>query len=518
MKQLPFIVFIIQLVATTGLVYGVYAPENVASPDTQWDFTYDSAGNRLSGQGSSVKFDLCGKPNVITNADNSTETFKYATGCRRYLRVHKEGSKTSKTFYLAGGAVEYRIDDSGAATSTVYIRNGNYSPVAQVGISAANSPSYTYYLRDSLKSPLAIVDDEGNVQQRSRYDAWGVSVGSSGPGVAQDDEHRGFTGHESIASANLIHMNARLQDPRLGQFISPDPIIMGMGTPSLNRYAYTHNNPLKYADITGLFPVDVELGGIGAARSGARSGARSHLPEPAANPGTIGRVRTSDPNLRPRHGTRAESEGMTPHLTELEPFFLQRLEGGAVRRARHISLGAASVHGGAYLALYQAGYLPKELNEIMARLFLSSVEQTRKLFGFNNFKENGFWAFATYFGPNLGVEFAQSSNVGRNVAIATLKTVFEFSGSELSRQDRKYAALLTSDLGKLAVDLGFAYGMGGTDEFLHTLMTSGIYRGGKIMASAIDTEGKIGIDLELFSNSVGAMMSTTVQALTNIAP
>ncbi len=55
-------------------------------------------------------------------------------------------------------------------------------------------------------------------------------------------------------------MNGRVYDPRLGRFLSPDPIV---GDPtssqSWNLYSYVGNNPL-YVDPTGL-------GGRGAGRS-----------------------------------------------------------------------------------------------------------------------------------------------------------------------------------------------------------------------------------------------------------
>ena len=36
---------------------------------------------------------------------------------------------------------------------------------------------------------------------------------------------RGLTGHEHLDGLGLIHMNARLYDPILGRFLSPDPYV-----------------------------------------------------------------------------------------------------------------------------------------------------------------------------------------------------------------------------------------------------------------------------------------------------
>ena len=47
-------------------------------------------------------------------------------------------------------------------------------------------------------------------------------------------------------------MNARLYDPLLGRFLSPDPYVQAPDfTQSFNRYSYCINNPLLYFDLTG---------------------------------------------------------------------------------------------------------------------------------------------------------------------------------------------------------------------------------------------------------------------------
>jgi RHS repeat-associated protein len=49
---------------------------------------------------------------------------------------------------------------------------------------------------------------------------------------------------------------ARLYDARMGRFLQPDPLVPEPGNPqSLNLYAYVLNNPLRYTDPTGMYPV-----------------------------------------------------------------------------------------------------------------------------------------------------------------------------------------------------------------------------------------------------------------------
>lgn len=70
--------------------------------------------------------------------------------------------------------------------------------------------------------------------------------------------NRGYTGHEMDDEVGLTNMNARIYDPYLGRFLSPDPVLPDASDmQSFNRYAYVINNPLKYVDPTGNIPTIV---------------------------------------------------------------------------------------------------------------------------------------------------------------------------------------------------------------------------------------------------------------------
>ena len=52
----------------------------------------------------------------------------------------------------------------------------------------------------------------------------------------------------------LLNANARLYNPYLGRFISPDPLLNNEGSPlDYNPYIYARNNPYKYIDRNGEF-------------------------------------------------------------------------------------------------------------------------------------------------------------------------------------------------------------------------------------------------------------------------
>jgi RHS repeat-associated protein len=78
---------------------------------------------------------------------------------------------------------------------------------------------------------------------------------------------RGYTGHEHLTIFGLINMNARLYDPAVGRFLSPDPYVQSPDfSQNFNRYSYCLNNPLKYTDQSGEFwniIIGAVIGGVG---------------------------------------------------------------------------------------------------------------------------------------------------------------------------------------------------------------------------------------------------------------
>ncbi|MBK7729653.1 MAG: hypothetical protein IPJ33_14470 [Gammaproteobacteria bacterium] len=65
---------------------------------------------------------------------------------------------------------------------------------------------------------------------------------------------RGFTGHQHVDRLDLIHMNGRTYDPKIGRFMQADIVVQSpFDTQSYNRYSYLMNNPLNGTDPSGYF-------------------------------------------------------------------------------------------------------------------------------------------------------------------------------------------------------------------------------------------------------------------------
>ncbi|SEU12998.1 RHS repeat domain-containing protein, partial [Pseudomonas graminis] len=123
----------------------------------------------------------------------------------------------------------------------------NYKPVA-LPIDAL-----AWYQCDHLGTPQEITDQNGNTAWSAQYKAWGEAteqrsefaqqVGLTNPIRFQGQYHDHETG---------LHYNRhRYYDPKVGRFISKDPIGYSGG---LNLYAYAAN-PVEWIDPLGLHKV-----------------------------------------------------------------------------------------------------------------------------------------------------------------------------------------------------------------------------------------------------------------------
>ncbi len=74
------------------------------------------------------------------------------------------------------------------------------------------------------------------------------------PGPAVEKSRN--TGHEHYDRFRIINANARLYDPVIGRFFSPNPFVQAPDfTQNYNRYSYCMNNPVMYSDPDGENPL-----------------------------------------------------------------------------------------------------------------------------------------------------------------------------------------------------------------------------------------------------------------------
>ncbi|MBP5505338.1 MAG: VCBS repeat-containing protein, partial [Bacteroidales bacterium] len=201
-----------------------------------------------------VTYKAYDRPATITQGNYSAE-FMYNASHDRVKMTVTLPSTDELTRYYIGGNYEVQVDDEqGITTENLYLGGDAYS--APMVLQSNGGTTWTPYVigRDYLGSITHLAYTNGNWVERKNYGAWGT-------GSPVSALWRGYCGHEHLTMFGLINMNARLYDPVLGRFLSPDPFIQAPDIPgNFNRYAYCLNNPLKYNDRTGeLFGIDDAL-------------------------------------------------------------------------------------------------------------------------------------------------------------------------------------------------------------------------------------------------------------------
>ena len=226
-------------------------------------YQYDANGNMVrDSSGRKIAYTTFDKAYRMERGSTQV-SFAYDTSRKRYLRTDTDSAGTQTTLYI--GSVEKITHKDGSKQWKRYI-GGNLMILQDVSGAGAITQSHTrYLLKDHLGSLQYILDAGGFVVQSLGFDPWGDRLNSfqnegSKPWATDLynilETTRGFTGHEMVDGLDIVHMNGRIYDSRIGRFLQADIIIDGANnTQGYNRYSYVHNNPLNATDPSGHFLV-----------------------------------------------------------------------------------------------------------------------------------------------------------------------------------------------------------------------------------------------------------------------
>jgi RHS repeat-associated protein len=211
-------------------------------------FAYDAIGNQIARPGgTSVTYTPFDLPKTITQGAK-TVSFGY-DGDEQKIR---KTTPTSETLYF-----EDMFEQVTKVNSKEY-RYYVHSPerVVAVVTRGGNEPGTIYLHTDQLGSVETVTNEQGNQVEKRSYDAFGQRRNpkwGDPSGTFTSKTTKGFTGHEEADEFGLVNMKGRYFDPRLGRFLSTDPIIANVyNGQSFGAYAYVHNNPLTFVDPSGF--------------------------------------------------------------------------------------------------------------------------------------------------------------------------------------------------------------------------------------------------------------------------
>jgi RHS repeat-associated protein len=234
-----------------SLLYGDPAHPHAVTAAGGGVYGYDAVGDQTARPGgvsvSHTPFDL---PRTLTQG-GTVVTFGYDGDEKRIRKTTPE----AETLYFADWYERVTQMGSGVTEHRHYI----HSPERVVAIVTRGGPApgVLYVHVDHLGSVDALTDGTGAVAERRSYDAFGQrrnpQWGEPPPGPFGQKTTLGFTGHESDTELGLVNMKGRVFDPKLGRFLTPDPVIADLYfAQSLNPYSYVLNNPLTFVDPSGF--------------------------------------------------------------------------------------------------------------------------------------------------------------------------------------------------------------------------------------------------------------------------
>ncbi|HVL59478.1 MAG TPA: RHS repeat-associated core domain-containing protein, partial [Burkholderiaceae bacterium] len=253
----------------SGVVRYEYLPggnrvRRVASEDAR--YRYDDSGRLLQAGDETFAYDANG--NVVERrGPRGVTRYRYDVENQLVQIVRPDGSDVSFGYSATGDRV-WRRD---AAGITYFVHDG-YHLVAELAEDLTAKANYLhapgidrplsmrragrsfFYHADALGSIVALTDERGQLAAAYDYSAFGEMVPGNPRGLPNPFT---FTAREWDDTVGLYFFRSRYYDPKLGRFLTPDPMSGDRLDPlSLNVYAYAMNNPLRYVDPFGTQRLD----------------------------------------------------------------------------------------------------------------------------------------------------------------------------------------------------------------------------------------------------------------------
>ncbi len=227
--------------------YG-YQPFNRLTNTATASYSYDTNGNLISKTDSNgttqYAWDFESRLKQVTLPNGKTVAYKYDALGRRIQRTPSTGIGTN--FIYDGQDV---IKDRNSDGSTVdYLNGPGIDNKLRLTDSRLAATGPLYFLQDQLGSTTALTNSQGVAVSQINYDSFG------NPSAGANLTRYTYTGREFDSDTGLFYYRARWYDPKVGRFISEDPIGFSGG---VNWFAYVSNNPLNAQDPSGLYNIDV---------------------------------------------------------------------------------------------------------------------------------------------------------------------------------------------------------------------------------------------------------------------
>ncbi|KAE9644616.1 RHS repeat-associated core domain-containing protein, partial [Pseudomonas sp. PB106] len=213
-------------------------------------YDYDAFGNLIrERRGTAQKlvteyrYDCQHRLIGLTRPDGQTASYQYDAFGRR-IRKTVDGQVTE--FFWQGEQV---VAESSQSEYRSYVYEpGTFRPLALLDGKGPKKACPFYYQLDHLGTPLELTDYSGEIVWSAQYDAYGKVAALSLAADEYLNQPLRFQGQYFDAESGLHYNRHRYYDPRLGRYLTPDPVKLAGG---LNQYQYVPN-PTGWVDPLGL--------------------------------------------------------------------------------------------------------------------------------------------------------------------------------------------------------------------------------------------------------------------------
>ena len=201
-------------------------------------FTYDGNGNMTSDGTRTYEWDAENRLVAVRQGGSTVASYAYNSSG---IRTSKTVGGVTTSYMLEGDNV---VEERAGGVTTKDLQGPGIDNVLATQDSAG---TLTYLTRDHLGSIRELASPTGDVTLRRDHDPWGnLTAGADANGWA-------FTGREWEANVGLAYHRARWYEPRIGRFVSEDPIASDQSV-----YSYAANQPMSFVDPSGLI-IDMTL-------------------------------------------------------------------------------------------------------------------------------------------------------------------------------------------------------------------------------------------------------------------
>ena len=219
-----------------------YDTNNPLNPISYKGNTFEYEGRRLVKYNNvTYKYDIDGKR--ISKNNNGNVTRYYYSGNKLVVEV---GNVT----------LDYLYDENNLLIGLIY-NNNKY-----------------FYIRDAFQNILGLVDINGNVVVKYKYDLFGnlINISGSEASTIGKYNHFRFKGYYFDEESNMYYCKSRYYVPEWGRWLNADSpsFLDTTSVTKLNLFAYCENNQVMNVDYNGNF-------GFSAMLIGALVGAVSNV-------------------------------------------------------------------------------------------------------------------------------------------------------------------------------------------------------------------------------------------------